>query len=285
VRETFEKSSDLKRRVMNMEQEYANRLKAAAQTKLGKAYAFAVNDLGMRLQRDADMFACVSGWDAAYNEKKTELMKEDGLSMPEIERAAVIHADRILADTQPTSNPLYQSKGFREAPKAFKFFSTPLEKMFQTAAGIPEQVKRGQLAYAARYAAGIAITGLAIALFQRKFDDEDEPEELLKKLAYYGVAEPALAHLPLAMLSSSAAWAAERMITGEKRPSPQRDFLPLLSTGERVVSDLDNGKIDRLALDALEFSGYLLGMPTAQIKRMAKAWKEGDPWGVVAGSK
>jgi hypothetical protein len=94
-----------------------------------------------------------------------------------------------------------------------------------------------------------------------------------------------MAHLPLAMLSSSAAWAAEQMITGEKSPAPQRDFLPLLSTGERVVSDIGNGKADKLILDALEFSGYLLGMPTAQIKRIKDAVKEGDPWGVVAGKK
>jgi hypothetical protein len=122
---------------------------------------------------------------------------------------------------------------------------------------------------------------------QRKLgpEDGDDPEKLARKLAYYGIAEPAMAHLPLAMLSSSALWLAERGILKEKRPAPQRDFLPLLSIGEDVVSDIDGGKGDRLVKDAMEFAGYLLGLPTVQVKRIVRAAENGDVYGAFAGER
>jgi hypothetical protein len=203
------------------------------------------------------------------------------------EKEAVKHADAVLARTQPSTNVLYQSKGFREAPKVFKWWSAPLEKLFQIGTGMPEQIRRGQAAYVARYCAGAALTGIALAVFMRKTDGEDleEPEKLLKKLAYYGLAEPLFAHVPLAAVSSFLSWTGERFILGGKRPAPQRDFLPVLTAAEVAERALESGKGDRIKRSALEIAGYLFAMPTVQIRRVMKAVENRDPWGAVAGER
>ena len=202
-----------------------------------------------------------------------------------VEKEAVKHADSVLAKTQPTTNVMYQSKGFREAPKVMKYFSTPLEKLFQMATSMPEKARRGMDAYIARYAAGAIITGLVIALMQRKFDEDDDRKTVLKKLAYYGAAEPASAHLPLAMFTNSVSWALGRAIGMERRPSPQRDFFPLLDTAEDAVTDISGGRWGDILKDAARFAGYAMVLPTVQAERIMKAVEDRDPYGAVVGRR
>jgi hypothetical protein len=73
----------------------------------------------------------------------------------------------------------------------FKWWPAPLEKLFQIGAGMPEQIRRGQAAYVARYCAGAALTGIALAVSMRNIGGEDaeDPEKLLKKLAYLSSPE------------------------------------------------------------------------------------------------
>jgi hypothetical protein len=71
--------------------------------------------------------------------------------------------------------------------------------------------------------------------------------EVLAKLAFYGLAEPAAAHLPIAM------------------------------AGEKAARDLTNADMEGLFEDALEIAGYLNGVPYTGIKRGMKAVTERTP--------
>jgi hypothetical protein len=285
VKEVLEKSSDLSRRTRNIELEYSEKLKERAKNPVEKGLGFVINDLGMWMQRAADEFACVSGWDAAYTQAKAEMMKEGRPDAAQIEKEARKRADGVLAETQPTTNVMYQSMGFRKAPKAVKFFSTPLEKMFQMATGMPEMWRRREFGNIARYCAGTAVVSLAIAAMMRKFKDDDEPEERLRKAVYYGLGEPLAAHLPLAMLSNSAGWMFERLITGDKSMTPQRDFFPLLGTAEDLLVHGASGKPGKLLTDAVVVGGYLFALPSGQVRRIWKAVENGDPYGAVFGAE
>jgi hypothetical protein len=59
----------------------------------------------------------------------------------------------------------------------------------------------------------------------------------------------------------------------------------MLSIGEDVVADIDGGKGDRLVKDAMEFAGYLLGLPTVQVRRIVRAAENGDVYGAFAGKR
>jgi hypothetical protein len=77
----------------------------------------------------------------------------------------------------------------------------------------------------------------------------------------------------------------ERALLEERRPVPQRDFLPVFQTAGNIVTAIEGGKADRLFERALELSGCLFGTPTVQTKRILEACKNRDPWGVIAGHK
>ena len=130
-----------------------------------------------------DRWAVAGSWLAVYEKK----LKELGDSAEGI-KAAAHYADNFIRDTQPTGDvtelaPLFKSKN--AFAQAFTQFQVSLNVIWNNITyDLPKAVKHHEFAKAAGIVFGYALAGMLLNLVQDGFDEDDEPEDIAKQLAY-----------------------------------------------------------------------------------------------------
>lgn len=130
-----------------------------------------------------DRWAVAGSWLAVYEKK----LKELGDSAEGI-KAAAHYADNFIRDTQPTGDatelaPLFKSKN--AFAQAFTQFQVSLNVIWNNITyDLPRVVKHHEFAKAAGIVFGYALAGMLLNLAQDWPDEDKEPEDIAKQLAY-----------------------------------------------------------------------------------------------------
>ncbi len=126
-----------------------------------------------------DRWAVSGSWLAVYDKK----LKETGDS-----KAAAHYADNFIRDTQPSGDiteiaPLFKSKS--AFAQAFTQFQVSLNVIWNNVTqDLPKAVKRHEYNKAVGIVFGYALAGALLNLVQGGYDEDDEPEDVAKKLIY-----------------------------------------------------------------------------------------------------
>jgi hypothetical protein len=127
------------------------------------------------------------------------------------------------------------------------------------------------------FAAGQAITSLALAALLGKLgDDDDDEKDKALKIAYWTMLDPLMATIPFGVAQSDIQWAVERMVTGEKDYKYSPQMIPLLNTFTQFAVDAKELNTNRLVDDAVGLLGYGFGLPRTQALRIMKATENAE---------
>jgi len=270
VERVFEKSPKVRKRVINVAEEYRQHLEKQP-GKLKEVHAKFI-EIGMMGQRHADQTMVSIGWWALY---QTAL--KDGKS----EEDAIVFADEITAETQPDLNaletsPLYKDQGLGGL---FLRFSQPLNMVWQnlTYDSFISREKSFSKTVPRFIAYGLA--AFIVAIMRGALADKDgeelDKEELMRKVFYYMVFSQFAESTPL--IGNAVAGTLERAITGEGVVYRARYFElaeKILNIPGRIEKENFGGAFN----DAFRALGLGIGLPVSQINRIKKAIQEESPW-------
>jgi hypothetical protein len=267
----LEKSTVMRHRVINYAKEYINRMKeegklSGAQLKLAQA--------AMKMQEIADFHTVSTGWYAVYSKE---------LRNGATEEAAIVRADEVVLETQPTMEETELPPALRSGklPKALTRYGAPLNTVWnQLTFGIPYAIRNRQIANIVSLYAAFGIANLLVALMRGKFsDDDDDTEDKLRKTAYYLLASPLTESVPL--VSDLVDWAAERAITGKRTYRYPRNLTPMGESAAKALVELVEGDIRKAAEDVLITGMYGTGLPVNQARKIKQAFEDKDLWPVI----
>jgi hypothetical protein len=287
-----EKSTVMRRRVINYAQEYYNKMKesgkfTAAQLRIAKA--------AMKMQEIADTQTVSIGWWAVYQKE----VKANGGN----EEAAIARADEVVLDTQPTMDETELSpifSGRSGLPKALVRYGAPLNVVWNQlsypiasmiSGGIPNAIKNGTLQRLVGVYTAFGIANALVALMRGKFgDDDDDLEDKIRLLAYYVIASPIAESVPL--VSNFTGPLATQAFTGKRewvlpqRPMPMAE-LGLQAGQEWIAGANEENRKKREALlkkalrDTIFTGMYGTGLPVNQVRKILTAKDEGSFWPVI----
>ena len=215
-----------------------------------------------------DRWAVSGSWIAVYEKKLAELGDS---------KAAAHYADNFVRDTQPSGDiteiaPLFKSRiAFAQA---FTQFQVSLNVIWNnTTYDLPKAAKKHEFKKAVGIVFGYALAGALVNLVQGGYDEDDEPEDIAKKLAY-SLTTQFTQSTPL--LGSFADGVAQTFITGDASYYSMNQLYPGISsiyTGiKQVFAEDKYGNRKGLTPSAIKniASGIsnLVGLPTSGAKEL-----------------
>jgi len=270
VDRVWEKSAMVRKRVINIAEEYRKNLEKEG-GKFKELQAKFI-EIGMMGQKHADKTMVAAGWWALY---QTALKK--GMS----EEKAVVWADEITAETQPDlsaieTSPIYKDGGLGQL---FIRFTQPLNVVWQnlTYDNFISREKSFAAVIARVTAYGIAalIVASARGALAKKDGEDKDPDELTRQVFYHLLFSSFFESVPI--FGNTASGVAEKLLTGEGKIYQPRYF----DFAERLFNipvKMTNEDYEGAIKDAINALGLGAGLPTSQVNRIIKAIKEQNPW-------
>jgi hypothetical protein len=288
-----EKSTVMRRRVINYAQEYIKKLEAdgklkGARLKLAQA--------AMKMQEIVDWQTVSIGWWAVYQKE----VNSNGGN----EEAAIARADEVVLDTQPNMeetelSPLYR-RGPGGLPKALVRYGVPLNTVWNqltyplasiAGGGLPNAIKNGTVQQLVGVYTAFGLANALVALIQGQFhDDDDDTEDKLRLLAYYVMASPLAESMPL--VSNIISPVIRSAFTGKREPIYPLKLTPMLEVAADAgmkwnagLNEEDRKKREKLfesaMWDTIYTGMYGFGLPANQVKKFKTASEEESFWPVI----
>jgi hypothetical protein len=285
--EIIELSPHMKHRSANLMVEL---IKAQAKEKFNNKVENAINkfnERGIKGLELIDQISVAPGWMVLYKKEKNRLTKDTtnaNLSERDIEVKAAQYADDIVRQTQPSGraddlSPLFRNQS--ELGKAVLQFTQSLNVIWQNIRyDLPQMVRERRYQSAAGTVIGYAMAGLMLGLVIDGFDDDDDWEARLKKVAFWSATQFTDA---FPIIGSAATNYAEQLITGTKRYRSSFNIFPTLdiavqalSTATKGIQDKDQERLIKAGVQAMEAFFMTKGLPVSGTKEAGRLFGIGD---------
>jgi hypothetical protein len=281
-----EKSNYMASRVIDPANEFIKQIEMS--TIMGKGGKLEANlakieNFGMKGLEWIDSVCVMPGWLAAYEQKRADLNRQEGINDNTIEAEAVRYADQVVRDTQPSSRQV-------DLPPIFKHQKNPFMQMFlqfQVPQAViaqnlfvdaPNNFKQG------RYMAAVtafAIYGLTAALVGLLEEDEDD-EKLNPKYRGIDAVMGYMESIPI--VGSYTSYTVEHLLRTKKLQLSQFKPFPVMDEGFRAGAAVTQEKWDQAFIHLLRALGYYSGLPVGLGGEIEKAVTKNDP-GILFGYK
>lgn len=229
-----------------------------------------------------DRWAVTSGWIACYEKKLAEL----GGETVENVKAAAHYADNVVRDTQPSGDvteiaPLFKSKN--AFAQAFTQFQVSLNVIWNNVTyDLPQSMKKHEYRKAVGLVFGYALAGILLQAVQNGFDDDDEPEDVAKKIIY-GATTQFTQSFPL--LGSLADSTMKTFITGENGWTMNTNQLyPGISLiGQGINTMMNKGLNKTAAKNLVKGASIMVGLPVSGAAELRQVFLKDDIFTSIEG--
>jgi hypothetical protein len=237
-------------------------------------------DLSMKLIEWADAWSVVSGWTAVYEKTLAEQVAQ-GIDPAVAKQAAIVQADRVTIETQPTGRRADVSPVFKDQAEVTKFltqFQGPMNVIYnQLFKDIPAEIASGHIGRAAAIASGYLATGAILAVIAAPRDDDDDKMALLRRIISGALRQP-LDSIP--MVGGFGGDLIEGLVTGERRFRGTQSVFPavdrIFGGTAGMFSAKDQDELFKAFWKFAEGSGMIVGVPTSAFKEYFRAVFEQD---------